>query len=87
MKRIFISYKQDDAKLWALPLRKELAAAFGTEHVFLDKDTLHAGSWCDVIQNPLDGCRVVGSSSAATGLKSRNLFGLRSLNAIFIGSP
>ena len=43
MNGIFISYRQDDAKAWALLLRDELARTFGAEHVFLDKDALRAG--------------------------------------------
>ena len=45
MNGIFISYRQQDAKPWALLLCKELAGVFGDEQVFLDKDTLHAGNW------------------------------------------
>lgn len=59
MRGIFISYRQDDAKPWALLLRDELADAFGEEHVFLDKDTLHAGSWREQIQQSLDRCNAV----------------------------
>lgn len=59
MSGIFISYRQDDAKPWALMLRDDLVAAFGESHVFLDKDTLHAGNWRDQIQRALDDCKVV----------------------------
>lgn len=59
MSGIFISYRQDDAKPWALLLRGALASAFGEEQVFLDKDTLHAGNWRDQIQQALDRCSVV----------------------------
>ena len=40
---IFISYRQADAKAWAIALRDDLAGVFGNDRVFLDKDTLHAG--------------------------------------------
>ena len=59
MTGIFISYRQDDAKPWALLLRDELAEVFGDEHVFLDKDTLRAGNWRKQIREALDRCRVV----------------------------
>lgn len=59
MSGIFICYRQDDAKPWALLLRDELADAFGEENVFLDKDTLHAGSWREQIQQALGHCKVV----------------------------
>ena len=54
MKGVFISYRQDDAKPWALLLRQDLVEAFGEEWVFLDKDTLHAGNWRAQIQQALD---------------------------------
>src|SRR5262245_6714957 len=59
MNGIFISYRQDDAKTWALLRRNELVGAFGDGHVFLDKDTLRAGNWREQIQEALAGCRVV----------------------------
>jgi TIR domain len=59
MTGIFICYRQDDAKPWVLLLREELAEAFGEEHVFLDKDTLHVGNWREQIQQALDQCEIV----------------------------
>jgi hypothetical protein len=59
MNDIFISYRQDDAKAWAISLRDNLAKAFGEEHVFLDKDTLHAGTWRDQLDAALAHCAVV----------------------------
>jgi hypothetical protein len=59
MSGIFISYRQDDAKSWALLLREELVKAFGEAHVFLDKDTLHAGNWREQIREALDRCGVM----------------------------
>ena len=59
MSGIFISYRQEDTKPWALLLRKELAEVFGDERVFLDKDTLHAGNWRAQIHEALNQCRVV----------------------------
>jgi hypothetical protein len=56
---IFISYRQEDAKGWAIALRDDLAAAFGPEHVFLDKDALHAGNWREQIDGALDSCKVM----------------------------
>lgn len=44
MSVIFISYREGDAKAWALVLRDELARAFGDERVFLDVDALQAGN-------------------------------------------
>ena len=59
MAGIFVSYRQADAKAWAISLRDELAEAFGADQVFLDKDTLHAGNWRDQIHAALDRCKVV----------------------------
>lgn len=59
MTGIFISYRQDDAKPWALLLSKELAGVFGEDRVFLDKDALHAGNWRAQIHEALNQCRVV----------------------------
>ena len=59
MTGIFISYRQDDAKPWALLLREKLAEVFGDERVFLDKDTLHAGNWRVQIHEAINRCRVV----------------------------
>lgn len=59
MAGIFISYRQADAKAWAIALRDDLAAVFGDDRVFLDKDTLHAGNWREQIQRELTRCGVV----------------------------
>jgi hypothetical protein len=40
-------------------LRDDLAKVFGSEQVFLDKDTLQAGNWRDQIHRALDRCAVV----------------------------
>jgi hypothetical protein len=59
MTGIFISYREDDAKPWALMLADDLVNVFGDEHVFLDKDTLHAGSWREQITQALNRSKVV----------------------------
>lgn len=59
MTGIFISYRQADAKAWAISLRDDLAAFFGDDQVFLDKDALHAGNWHEQIQDALNLCKVV----------------------------
>lgn len=59
MTGIFVAYRQSDANAWAVLLRDELARAFGNEHVFLDKDSLHAGNWREQIHAALDRCRAV----------------------------
>lgn len=59
MAGIFISYRQADAKAWAIGLRDDLAKAFGDDQVFLDKDTLGPGNWRDQLQRALNQCSVV----------------------------
>src|SRR5215471_5286952 len=59
MAGIFVSYRQDDAKGWAISLRDDLVETFGADQIFLDKDTLHAGNWRMQIQNALDHCKVM----------------------------
>ena len=58
MTGIFISYRQEDTKAWALLLHKELAEVFG-KRVFLDKHTLKLGNWRKQIDAALDQSRVV----------------------------
>jgi hypothetical protein len=59
MTGIFISYREQDGKPWALLLRDALAEAFGEDRIFLDKDTLRAGNWREQIQVALDHCTLV----------------------------
>ncbi len=59
MTGIFISYRQADAKAWAISLRDDLVEVFGEEQVFLDKDTLQAGNWREQIEEALDRCKVM----------------------------
>lgn len=59
MAGIFISYRQADAKAWAIGLRDDLAKAFGDDQVFLDKDALGPGNWRDQLQRALERCSVV----------------------------
>lgn len=59
MTAVFISYRQDDSKAWAIALRDDLARAFGDAQVFLDKDTLKAGRWRAQIDQALRESRVV----------------------------
>ena len=59
MAGIFISYRQADAKAWAIGLRDDLVKAFGEEQVFLDKDALGPGNWRDQLRRALERCSVV----------------------------
>lgn len=80
MTGIFISYRQEDAKPWALLLRKELGEVFGDEWVFLDKDTLHAGNWRAQIHEALNQCRVVLVIIGRHWLTTTDETGLRRLD-------
>ena len=59
MAGIFISYRQTDAKAWAIGLRDDLAKVFGDDQVFLDKDALGPGNWRDQLERALKECSVV----------------------------
>ena len=59
MAGIFISYRQDDSKPWAIGLRNDLANWFGKDQVYLDKEDLGAGSWRDQLERALKQCSVV----------------------------
>ncbi len=58
MADIFISYRVQDSKPWALMLRDELSERFGAARVFFDQDDLRAGSWRTQIRDELERCRV-----------------------------
>lgn len=59
MAGIFISYRQADAKAWAIGLRDDLAKVFGDDQVFLDKDALGPGNWREQLQRALKQCPIV----------------------------
>jgi len=81
MRGVFISYRQDDAKPWALLLRQDLVQAFGEECVFLDKDTLHAGNWREQIDEALDSSGVALVVIGRRWLTSADDRGQRRLDA------
>lgn len=56
---IVITYRESDAKAWAIALRDALALAFGDDGVFLDKDGLQAGPWPAQLQQAIRQCRVM----------------------------
>lgn len=59
MSGIFISYRRDDARAWAINLRDHLTREFGEKQIFLDVDSIDSGDWRTQIDRALDGCRVV----------------------------
>jgi hypothetical protein len=56
--RIFISYRKDDTRPWAINLRDYLAREFGERQVFLDVDSIDTGQWRTQIEHALDSCAV-----------------------------
>jgi hypothetical protein len=56
---VFVSYRKDDAGAWASLLSDGLAAAYGSDHIFLDRDTLGPGRWSAQIEAALADCSVV----------------------------
>lgn len=58
MAGVFISYRQSDSKGWVDFLRNELAEVFDADLIFLDRDTLAAGSWREQIDAAVSRCEV-----------------------------
>lgn len=58
MAGVFISYRQSDSKGWVDFLRNELAEVFDADQIFLDRDTLAAGSWREQINAAVAQCDV-----------------------------
>lgn len=59
MSGVFISYRKEDTRPWAITLRDHLARALGERQVFFDVDSMAAGQWSMQIQRALDRCAVV----------------------------
>jgi len=59
MSGIFISYRKEDTQAWAITLRDHLAREFGEGQIFLDLDSIGAGSWRSQIEHALVRCRIV----------------------------
>jgi hypothetical protein len=59
MSGVFIAYRKDDTRSWAITLRDHLAHTLGERHVFFDVDSLGAGQWQAQIHDALDACTVV----------------------------
>jgi TIR domain len=77
---IFISYRQEDSRPWAVLLCEELSDAFGEDRVFLDLDTLHSGSWREQIEVALNQSRVVLVVIGRRWLTITDEAGVRRLN-------
>lgn len=80
MPGVFISYRQSDSKAWAAFLRDELGDLFGHENLFLDRDTLVAGSWRQQIDASLAHCAVTLLVIGRGWLDARNSAGQRRLD-------
>ena len=74
---VFISYRQADSKAWAVLLRDDLVEQFGPEPIFLDRDSLHAGSWREQIEHNLRDCSVTLLVIGRGWLDVRNAQGRR----------
>lgn len=59
MAGVFISYRKDDTRPWALALHDHLARVFGERQVFFDVDSLGAGQWRAQIDDALNRSAVV----------------------------
>jgi hypothetical protein len=56
---VFISYRREDTRPWALTLRDHLVRMFGERQVFFDVDSLGVGNWRAQIEDALHRCAVV----------------------------
>lgn len=77
---IFVSYRQADARAWAVALRDELVRAFGEQAVFFDADSLHAGRWSEQIEAALQGCRALVVVMGRQWLEARDADGRRRID-------
>ena len=59
MAGIFISYRKDDTRPWAINLRDRLVRTFDERQVFLDLDTINPGEWRVQIERALDKCQAM----------------------------
>jgi hypothetical protein len=76
---IFISYRESDAKGWAVLLRDSLAARFGADAIFFDKDGLSAGAWDPQLDAALAESRTVLVLIGSTWLDAKDAAGNRRL--------
>ena len=77
-KRIFISYRREDATPYALALRAELERRLGGIHVFLDTQRISAASqWPARLQDGLFQCDAFLALIGPKWLSSSNADGLR----------
>lgn len=77
---IFVSYRQADARAWAVALRDELVRAFGEQAVFFDADSLHAGRWSEQIEAALQGCSALVVVMGRQWLEARDADGRRRID-------
>ena len=59
MPGIFISYRKEDTRAWAIHLREHLEREFGRHQIFFDVDSIDVGQWRAQIDRALDQCRVM----------------------------
>jgi hypothetical protein len=76
----FISYREDDAKPWAILLRDRLAEAFSERLVYLDKDALGPGSWREQLDEALTRCGALLVVIGSRWLTVKNSDGSRRLD-------
>ncbi len=78
---IFISYRRSDAPGYVRALMCELRNAFGSKQVFLDMETIEAGSdFVDIIEQAVGGCEVMLAVIGPTWLSITNELGQRRIH-------
>jgi hypothetical protein len=78
---IFVAYRESDARGWAFALRDLLVQAYGSDAVFLDKDSLRAGAWSAQLEQAIEGCKVMLVVIGNGWLQARDDSGARRLDA------
>jgi hypothetical protein len=78
---IFVAYRESDARGWAFALRDLLVQAYGSDAVFLDKDSLRAGAWSVQLEQAIEGCKVMLVVIGNGWLHARDDSGARRLDA------
>jgi len=79
--RIFISYRRRDAASYTIGLAEILRATYGPDRVFIDTDSIRAGSaWPDALETALDEAAVVIVVIGPRWLRAANEHGRRLLD-------
>lgn len=81
MPSIFINYRREDSKAYAVLLKEKIQASFENVHVFLDTEDIKAGQhWPRRLEQELRQAAVVLSLIGKSWLKCQDEYGIRRLD-------